>query len=154
MAMTKNVHPITKLLSLVLLGAVAAGCEATKSETPTSPNVAGPIAGVGITAPALRAPINGAEVVNTEPLRLVFGNAVTNGVRPLYYHVEIAVDREFNQRTYPTRKFCRSRGSRPRWSWTPDSILKKPTTGASARTIGPTRASFRQSHTSTWSSRS
>lgn len=100
MAMTMNVHSITKLFSLVLLGAVAAGCEATKSETPTSPNVAGPIAGVGITAPALRSPINGAEVVNTDPLRLVFGNAITNGVRPLYYFVEIAVDKEFNQRAY------------------------------------------------------
>ncbi len=84
MAMTKNVSSITKLFFFVLFAAVCTGCEATKSETPTSPNVAGPIAGVGITAPSLRSPINGAEVVNTEPLRLVFGNAVTNGVRPLW----------------------------------------------------------------------
>jgi hypothetical protein len=102
--MHKNVTSITKLFSLVLAGALAAGCEASKSETPTSPNVAGPIAGVGITAPALRSPINGAEVVNTDPLRLVFSNAVTNGVRPLYYHVEVAVDKEFNQRAYMNPK--------------------------------------------------
>ena len=100
MAMTKNVRSITKLSCLVLIGVVTTGCEATKSETPTSPNVAGPIAGVGITAPSLRSPINGAEVVNTDPLRLVFSNAVTNGVRPLWYYIEIATDREFNARTY------------------------------------------------------
>ena len=99
-AMTKNVRSITKLCFFALATAFAVGCEATKSETPTSPNVAGPIAGVGITAPSLRSPINGAEVVNTEPLRLVFSNAVTNGVRPLWYHIEVAVDREFNSRAY------------------------------------------------------
>lgn len=98
--MTRNVSPITRLCVLLLGAGLAGACEASKSETPTSPNIAGPIAGVGITAPALKSPINGAEVVNTEPLRLVFANATTSGVRPLYYVIEMAVDREFNQRVY------------------------------------------------------
>jgi hypothetical protein len=89
-----------KLSALLLAAAVAGACEASKSETPTSPSVAGPIAGVAITAPSLRSPVNGAEVVNTEPLRLVFGNASSNGVRPLHYLVEVATDRDFAQRAY------------------------------------------------------
>jgi hypothetical protein len=98
--MNENVKRLTKVSALVLAACVAAACEATKSETPTSPNVAGPIAGVGITVPGPMAPINGAAVVNSEPLRLTWGQSTTNGVRALWYSVEIAVDRDFAQRAY------------------------------------------------------
>ena len=98
--MTKNVRSITKLSALLIVASITAACEATKSETPTSPNVAGPIAGVGISAPPVMSPKNGAAVVNSEPLRLTWGQSTTNGQRSLWYSVEMAVDREFAQRVY------------------------------------------------------
>lgn len=100
MAMNKNVTTITRFVAAALLAASAAACETQKSRTPTSPNVAGPIAGVNITAPTPTSPANGAEVVNTEPLRLVFGNAASNSERSFWYVVEMATDPAFNQKVY------------------------------------------------------
>jgi hypothetical protein len=98
--MTTNVRTLTNLSAVLLTAFVAAGCEATKSETPTSPNVAGPIAGVGITSPGVRSPVNGNNVLTTDPLRLTWEQSTTNGVRSLWYSVEVAVDRDFAQRVY------------------------------------------------------
>lgn len=79
-------------------------CEAQKSANPLSPNIAGPIAGVSITAPAPVAPANGAEVVNTTPVRLVFNNATSNSVRPFWYVVELASDPGFTSKLYSNAK--------------------------------------------------
>jgi hypothetical protein len=88
------------LVAVAMVAAWAAACEAEKSRTPTSPNVAGPIAGVSITAPAPVSPANGAEVLNTEPVRLVFGNASSNSERSFWYVVELAADAGFTQKLY------------------------------------------------------
>ncbi len=85
-------------------------CEASKSRTPTSPNVAGPIAGVSLTTPAPVSPANGQEVLNTEPLRLVFGNASTNGERPFWYVVELAADAGFTTKLYTNPKVAPTSG--------------------------------------------
>jgi hypothetical protein len=45
-------------------------------------------------------PVNGAEVLNTEPLRLVFGNASSNSERKFWYVVELAADAGFTTKLY------------------------------------------------------
>ena len=52
----KTIHLQT--LATLALCVVAVGCEANKSRNPLSPTVAGPIAGVTITAPKPLEPIN------------------------------------------------------------------------------------------------
>ena len=84
-----------RLAMLPLL--VWAGCVgASKSSTPLSPAIAGPIAGVGISAPSVVAPAIDAMIdANAQPITLQVGNAETNGVRPLTYRFEIAADPNF-----------------------------------------------------------
>jgi len=98
--MNRNVSTITKFVFAAMLAAAAAACETSKSRTPTSPNVAGPLAGVAITAPSPMSPTNGTEVLNTETLRLVFGNASSNSERKFWYVVELASDAGFNTKLY------------------------------------------------------
>jgi hypothetical protein len=89
-------------LALLVLPAAAlalAGCEASKSSNPTSPSVAGPIAGVNISTPAPVAPGQGAKVsAKEQPVTLVVQNASTNGQRPITYRFEVAVDAEFTNK--------------------------------------------------------
>jgi hypothetical protein len=98
--MNRIVTTFTRLAGVATFAVGAVACETEKSLTPTSPNVAGPIAGVSITAPAPVWPANGMEVLNTEPLRLVFGNANSNSERKFWYVVELAADAGFNTRLY------------------------------------------------------
>ncbi|MGH9160243.1 MAG: hypothetical protein ACRD2X_09695, partial [Vicinamibacteraceae bacterium] len=73
------------------------GCtEANKSRNPLSPDVAGPIAGVSITAPAPLEPGNGDSVEAGGPVTLTFKNATTNGERPLQQHLQLASDAQFS----------------------------------------------------------
>jgi hypothetical protein len=102
--MTRSVIRSTHLLGVGLLAALSWGCEAKKSENPLSPNVAGPIAGVSISVPAPVSPVNGAEVLNNAPVRLTFANSTTNGVRPLWYVVELASDQAFTSKLYTNGK--------------------------------------------------
>src|SRR3982750_3259867 len=79
----------------LLLFAVA-GCQTSKSASPTAPTVAGPIAGVPIPAPALLEPAQGFKFKESEqPIRLVVQNATTSGVRPLTYTFEVSGDSGF-----------------------------------------------------------
>lgn len=76
--------------------AVVAACEAVKSATPTSPSVAGPIAGVNITNPHPVAPAQGTTIASTDqPITLTVNNVTTNGQRPVTYLFEVASDSEF-----------------------------------------------------------
>jgi hypothetical protein len=88
-----------RLLSLcvaVVAPLVAAGCEATKSSNPTSPSVAGPIAGVNITPPKPLEPVPAASIrFPDQPVTLLFENASTNGQRPITYAIEIATEAGF-----------------------------------------------------------
>ena len=92
----------TSLLPLLILGAgLGAPCEASKSSNPLSPSVAGPIAGVNITAPQPVSPASNSEIAITDqPVTLTVRNASTNGVRPLSYIFEVASDAQFVQKVY------------------------------------------------------
>jgi len=79
--------------------ALAAGCERVqKSDNPLSPSIAGPIAGVAITAPKLMEPASGSQIsVEAQPIVLTVGNSASNGVRPISYIFQIATDSAFSQ---------------------------------------------------------
>jgi hypothetical protein len=80
------------LAAIVLLAA----CEQAKSSNPLSPAIAGPIAGVVISAPQPMSPANGAQVaVDQQPLTLTIQDASSTGVRPLTYTFAIAIDAAF-----------------------------------------------------------
>jgi hypothetical protein len=110
--MNKTVHSITRVAATLTLAGLLASCEAKKSRNPLSPTVAGPIAGVSIDAPVPVSPVNGAEVVNTEPLRLVFDNGRSNGERPLHYVVEVGSDAQFSSTLYANGKVTPSETGR------------------------------------------
>ena len=88
----------------LLVSAAVAGCGVEKSENPLSPSVAGPIAGVEISAPRAMEPAPGTKLKHSQqPIRLTVANANTNGVRPLSYTFEVASDSAFQ-----TKVFARS----------------------------------------------
>jgi hypothetical protein len=77
------------------------GCEAQKSSNPLSPSVAGPIAGVDITTPQLIEPGQGVKYKESQqPIKLIVGNATSNGVRPVTYMFEVAADAGFNSKVF------------------------------------------------------
>ena len=88
------------LLSLVTLVVVAAACDASKSSTPLSPTVAGPLPGVDISAPKTLEPTNAKIPVDQQPLTLLAENAGSNGPRPLSYTFEVAVDAAFSNKVF------------------------------------------------------
>jgi hypothetical protein len=95
-----NHRTATVALGAALTFALA-GCEAKKSSNPLSPSVAGPIAGVNITAPKLVEPAQGFKYKESQqPIKLVIENGVSNGVRPVTYMFEVATDTEFNSKVY------------------------------------------------------
>ena len=101
--MERRSTTVRAALSATLLFAFAA-CEAKKSSNPLSPSVAGPIAGVEITAPRLVEPAQGFKFKeNQQPIKLIVENSSTNGVRPVTYTFEVATDGGFG-----TRVFARS----------------------------------------------
>lgn len=86
--------PATLLVTLV-------ACQAQKSENPLSPSVAGPIAGVEVSAPRLLEPPQGFKFKeNQQPIRLVIENSVTTGVRPVSYIFEVASDSGFANKVF------------------------------------------------------
>jgi hypothetical protein len=83
------------------LSVVLAGCEAQKSETPLSPSVAGPIAGVNISPPKLIEPVQGFKIKESaQPIKLIIENAASNGVRTISYIFEVATDSSFTTKVY------------------------------------------------------
>ncbi len=89
--MTKCVRVITFLVVPAL-----AACQQVKSSTPLSPSIAGPIAGVEITAPRVLEPATGRGILDREqPVALVIGNSSSTGVRPYTFRVEVAGDAAF-----------------------------------------------------------
>jgi hypothetical protein len=101
--MTRTLFRPPTVVFVALVIALSA-CEAQKSSNPLSPNIAGPIAGVNITAPGVTYPANGIEVVNTSPVRLTFRNATSNSPRPFWYVVELASDTSFSSPLYTNPK--------------------------------------------------
>lgn len=90
-----------RLVAALCSGALAlalAACSADSSSNPLSPSVAGPIAGVTLTAPRPLEPANGAELRTGEPIRLLLENASSNSERPFWYEIDVALDSEFAAR--------------------------------------------------------
>lgn len=78
---------------------LSVGCDTLKSANPTSPSVAGPIAGVSITPPTPVTPAQGANInAKDQPVTLSIQNSTTNGQRPITYVFEIATDSGFANR--------------------------------------------------------
>jgi hypothetical protein len=90
----------------VLAPIVAAGCSSEKSRNPLSPNVAGPIAGVTISTPKTLQPSNGSELTVGSNIDLLIENATTNGERPLWQHVEVALDSAFASKVHTNEKLA------------------------------------------------
>ena len=92
-------RPLKVSCGLLLLA--LAGCQTSKSSSPTAPTVAGPIAGVTISAPVLLEPGQGFKFKEAEqPIRLTIQNATTSGVRPLTYSFEVASDSGFTSKVF------------------------------------------------------
>jgi hypothetical protein len=85
---------IGSLLAIAPLMAAAA-CTASKSSNPLSPALAGPIAGVEISAPKTLEPMSAKIPVDQQPVTLLAENAGSNGVRPLSYVFQVAADTAF-----------------------------------------------------------
>jgi hypothetical protein len=84
-------------LTVALAAATAAGCQVSKSSNPLSPSIAGPIEGVTIGRPNALEPGQDWQIfMRDQPLKLVFQNVTSSGVRPISYTVEIAGDAAFN----------------------------------------------------------
>ena len=89
------------------------GCEASKSSTPLSPSVAGPIPGIEISAPKPLEPVVGAKVpVDNQPLTLLIENASSTGPRPLTLAVEVATDVNFSGKVFEQRNIPLGDGGR------------------------------------------
>jgi hypothetical protein len=83
---------------LVAALATTVACERVKSANPTSPDIAGPIPGVEITAPRPLEPLPGQELVaDGQPQTLLIENAGTNGQRELWLQVELSDDAGFSR---------------------------------------------------------
>ena len=88
----------TAVALLVTAALTTAACESRKSANPLSPDVAGPIPGVTITAPKPLEPAGGQQLVaDGNPLTLLIENAGTSGQRELYLEVQVGSDATFQQ---------------------------------------------------------
>ena len=79
-----------------VLALAAAACQQSKSANPLSPDIAGPIPGVNITAPKALEPAVGQQIEATQqPLDFLIENASTSGLRPLSMQFQLAADPNF-----------------------------------------------------------
>ena len=100
-------------LSSVALALFAAGCETEKSANPLSPNVAGPIPGVTITAPKALEPVNGAKIEgDKQPLTLLIESPTTNGERTVWIDLEVATDNGFATKVHTAQRLTPGAGGR------------------------------------------
>jgi hypothetical protein len=90
---------MTLKYTIILLSvSVLAACETRKSANPLSPDIAGPIPGVAITAPKPLEPGLGQQVVaDGTPQTLLIENAGSSGQRELYLQVDVSADANFQQ---------------------------------------------------------
>ena len=84
-------------LGIVLLAVGVSACAVEKTSNPLSPSVAGPIAGVSISAPDIVQPAPGTRISSEQqPITLTLQNSSTSGIRPLSYLFEVAADAGFS----------------------------------------------------------
>ncbi len=87
---------VVRTVGICLVALVAAGCQQSKSANPLSPDIAGPIPGVSITAPKALEPAVGQTLETTQqPFAFLIENAGSSGVRPLYLQFQLASDAGF-----------------------------------------------------------
>lgn len=95
--MLSRLYPFRVLSALVAVSCLV-GCEAAKSSNPTAPSVAGPIAGVNITAPRNLEPYaNSTLTFSEEPPTLLIENAGSTGSRAIWLQIEVGTDIGFQQ---------------------------------------------------------
>ena len=82
-----TLHRLATIVIPVAAALVFAGCEASKSANPTSPSVAGPIAGVNISTPEPVAPKGTAIPAKDQPVTLVVAERVDK--RPAARHLPV-----------------------------------------------------------------
>ena len=84
---------------LAAIGLAACGVE--KSSNPLSPQIAGPIAGVTITAPSAAGPASGSQIlVGSQPVEFVVDPATSDNPRPFWYELDVATDANFSNLVY------------------------------------------------------
>jgi hypothetical protein len=85
-----------RVVGACVLALVAAACQQSKSANPLSPDIAGPIPGVTISAPKNLEPFAGQTIVaSQQPLDFLIENSSTSGVRPLSMQFQLASDGNF-----------------------------------------------------------
>ena len=88
-----------------VLTILAAACQQSKSANPLSPDIAGPIPGVSISAPRNLEPFVGQQIEATEqPLNFLIENPSSSGVRPLKLQFQLAADANFQQLVHRDRE--------------------------------------------------
>jgi hypothetical protein len=108
-----TLNRLTASVTAALVVALSAACEQAKSANPLSPDVAGPIPGVAITAPKPLEPAVGATVVfDGTPPSLLIENAGTSGQRSLWLQVDIAVDNGFQRIVHQADRLTPGEGGR------------------------------------------
>ena len=100
-------------LGVFVAGISLTACEASKSATPLSPTVAGPIPGIEISAPKMLEPIPGTKIsIEKQPVTLLIENSGSNGPRPLSYSFDIATDAAFNNKVFSREGIAQGEGGR------------------------------------------
>lgn len=89
---------VVRALVVGLAVVLAAACQQQKSANPLSPDIAGPIPGVSITAPRPLEPFAGQVLETTQqPFTFLIENGSTTGVRPLFLQFQLASDADFQR---------------------------------------------------------
>jgi hypothetical protein len=89
-------HSLVAVVALAAITSVA--CESRKSANPLSPDIAGPIPGVSISAPKPLEPVTGQQLVaDGAPQTLLIENAGSTGPRTLFLELQVASDANFQQ---------------------------------------------------------
>lgn len=108
------IYRSVRLVTLTLVAAVlCAACEKAKSANPLSPDVAGPLPGVEITAPrALEPPLGATLTVSGALTSLVIANPSSSGVRGLWLQLQIASDAGFQQVLHTAERVAMGAGGK------------------------------------------
>ncbi len=111
--MTRTLLARSVVPCVMVAAMLGAACGVEKSESPLSPSVAGPIAGVEISAPRVVEPAQGTKFKQAQqPIRLTVENASTNGVRPLWYTFDVATDSGFQSKVFAVSSVTPGSGGR------------------------------------------
>jgi hypothetical protein len=106
-------RPVQSLSTFAIIAIACSACEQLKSANPLSPDVAGPIPGVAITAPKPLEPLVGSQIVSDgRPLTLLIENAGTNGPRELWLQIDVAADAAFQQVVHQADRVTPGTGGR------------------------------------------